>query len=235
MITDDTGTQGKGNVQFEFIAEYGKDTEQGVTETVFEGPTVPVFSYGVSDATDIVLGLPYVSVRTEEAGTTSAVRGIGDASIEVKTRIYDKDGLRFALKPGLSFPTGDEEDGLGNGKLSYSASLITTKEVEPWAFHFNVGYVRNEYKIQADEKVNRKDIWHVSLASQVEVVKDLNIVANLGMERNADRSSHTHPAFALGGFIYSVTENFDVDMGIKVGLNKAETDVSFLAGIVWRL
>jgi hypothetical protein len=235
LITDDTGTQGKGKAQLEFIGEYGVDKEEGVTEKGYEVPTVPFLSYGITDSMDLVFGLPYASVRVEDAETTTAVRGATDMSIELKARIYEKDGLSFAVKPGISLPTGDEEKGLGNGKTSYSAFFITTKEAEPWAFHFNVGYARNEYKLPADEEANRKDIWHVSLASQVEVVKDLDLVANIGMERNLDKTSDTHPAFILGGLIYSVSENLDIDLGVKGGLNKTETDYSVLAGITWRL
>src|SRR3990172_3937253 len=235
LITDDTGTQGKGKILFEFIGEYGHDKEDGETTKSLEIPTVPFFSYGVTDAIDLVLGLPYQRIETETAGATTRVKGISDASVEVKWRFYEKDGLSFAVKPGISLPTGDEEKGLGSGKVSYSTFLITTKEVAPWAFHFNVGYVRNEYKLQADEEANRKDIWHVSLASQVEVVKDLDLVANIRMERNLDKTSDTHPAFILGGLIYSVSENLDIDLGVKGGLNKTETDYSVLAGITWRL
>jgi len=235
LITDDTGTQGKGKAQLEFIGEYGVDKEEGVTEKSFEAPTVPFLSYGLSDTIDLVFGLPYAALKVEDAGTTTAVRGATDMSIELKARVYEKNGLSFAVKPGVSLPTGDEEKGLGNGKVSYSTFFITTKEAEPWAFHFNAGYVRNEYKLQADEDANRKDIWHVSLASQVEVAKDLNVVANIGMERNPDRTSDTQPAFVLGGVIYSIAENLDVDMGIKAALNKPEVDYAVLAGIAWRL
>jgi hypothetical protein len=235
LITDDTGTQGKGKSQLEFIGEYGHEKENGVTEKSLEIPTTPFFSYGITEAVDLVLGLPYQRVETEAGGITTTVRGISDASVELKWRLYEKDGLSFALKPGVSLPTGDENKGLGNGRTSYSTFFITTKEAAPWAFHFNVGYVRNEYKLPADENTNRKDIWHVSLASQVEVVKDFNLVANLGMERNPDKTSNTHPAFILGGLIYSVSENLDIDLGVKAGLNKTETDYSVLAGITWRL
>lgn len=235
LITDDAGTQGKGKTQLEFIGEYGTDKEEGATEKGFEAPTVPFLSYGMSDTMDLVFGLPYATVRVEDAGTTTAVRGATDMSIELKARFYEKDGLSFAVKPGVSLPTGDEEKGLGNGKPSYGAFLITTKEAGPWAFHFNVGYVRNEYKLQADEDANRKDIWHVSLASQVEVGKDLNIVGNIGMERNPDRNSKTDPAFILGGIIYAVSEELDIDLGVKAGLNKTETDTTVLAGITWKL
>jgi hypothetical protein len=237
LITDDTGTQGKGKFQLEVNGEYGsdKETEAGVTikETGSEiGATV---SWGVSEHADIVIGIPYADYSVKEDGTTVASEnGLSDVSLEYKHRFFDKDGLSLAIKPGISLPTGDEEKGLGNGKISYSAFFIMTKEAEPWAFHFNVGYIRNEYKLEADEKASRKDIWHVSLASQLEVVKDLNLVANIGMERNSDRTLDTHPAFGLAGIIYSVNDDLDLDLGVKAGLNDTETDYSVLAGLAVR-
>jgi hypothetical protein len=234
LITDDTGTQGKGKFQFEFIGEYGHDKENGVTTKNSTFPTIPVLSYGVTDTLDVVFGMPYTIVKTEEAGTETRLSGFGDASIELKARFYEKDGLSFAVKPGINLPTGDEEKGLGNGKVSYRTFFITTKEAAPWAFHLNVGYIRSEYKLSADKDANRKDIWHVSLASQVEVVKDLKVVSNIGMERNSDKTSETHPAFILGGLIYSIAENLDVDFGVKGALNRTETDITYLAGITAR-
>ena len=97
------------------------------------------------------------------------------------------------------------------------------------AFHLNVGYIRNENK--ADE---RNDIWHASLAAEFEAKKDLKLVANIGVESNPDKTADTDPAFLLGGVIYSITEDFDMDFGVKAGLNEAETDYSLLAGIAFR-
>jgi len=233
LITDDTGTQGRRKFQVEFIGEYGHDEEDGVTIKSLEIPT-PFFSYGVTDTIDIVFGLPYQRVETEEVGITTIVRGISDASVELKWRFYEKDGLSFAVKPGISLPTGDENKGLGNGKVSYSTFFITTKQMKPWAFHLNLGYVHNDYKLQADEDDNRNGIWHASLASEGEVAERLKAVANIGMEKNPDKTSDTHPAFILGGIIYSVTESLDVDLGIKGGINKPETDYSILAGVTMR-
>src|SRR5512143_1152343 len=79
LITDDSGTQGKGKTQLEFIGEYGLDKNDGVKEKSLQAPTVPFLTYGLSEAADIALGLPYNEVVTESAGGTSAVRGIGDA------------------------------------------------------------------------------------------------------------------------------------------------------------
>lgn len=85
--------------------------------------------------------------------------------------------------------------------------------------------MRNEYKLREDKEANRKEVWHVSLASEVEVVKDLKLVGNIGMERNSEKASSRHPAFILGGLIYSITENIDIDFGIKTGPNKPETPI----------
>jgi len=247
LITDDTGTQGKGKFQIEINSEFTYDKEKEkvfdedagdyVTETkkTTGGELATILSYGITDNLDIVIGLPYQWSKDKKNGTVERdVDGISDMSLEAKWRFFEKDGLSFALKPGITLPTGDENKGLGNGRASYGLVFITTKEIEPWAFHFNLGYTHNEYKLQADKDANRKGIWHVSLASEVEVIKDLKAVANIGMERNPDKTSNTHPAFILGGLIYSVTENFDIDIGVKGGLNKPETDLTFLAGIAFR-
>ncbi|MBZ0158039.1 MAG: transporter [Alphaproteobacteria bacterium] len=230
LITDDTGTQGKGKTQFEFIAEYEHDSEDGVSSNSLTAPTLPVISYGLTDTMDLVLGISYLSVRTKEDGETSREKGISDTSLEVKWRFYEKDGLSFALKPGITLPTGDEDKGLGAGRVTYGVFLIGTKEMKPWAVHVNAGYLRNENKVE-----ERKDLWHASLAAEVAVLKDLRAVANIGVERNPDPALSTAPAFILGGLIYSLSENIDLDAGIKGGLNRPEADYAVLAGITVRL
>ena len=237
LITDDTGTQGKGKFQVEVNSEfnYDREKEEGVTTKETGGEIAALLSYGILDNIDIVLGMPFQMLKIKEDDElTSRERGISDLSLEVKWRFYEKDGLGFALKPGITLPTGNEKKGLGNGRPSYGLAFITTKELGPWAFHFNLGYTRNEYKLREDKEANRKDIWHVSLASEVEVVKNLKLVGNIGVERNPEKASSKHPAFILGGLIYSISENVDIDIGVKGGLNKPETDFTILAGIAFR-
>lgn len=228
LITDDTGTQGKGKSQFEVNGGYGRDKDDGgvITKTTEIAATL---TYGISDPIDIILGLPYDHRRIEDSGTVTKGDGISDMSIEMKWRFYEKDGLSFALKPGFTLPTGDEEKGLGSGRVTYHLFFIGTKDMKPWAFHLNLGYMRNENK--ADEK---KNVWHASLASTVEVIKNLKLVGNIGVETDVDRNLNIPDAFILGGVIYSLSENFDIDFGIKGGLSNPETDHAVLAGITWR-
>jgi long-subunit fatty acid transport protein len=232
LITDDAGTQGKGKFQLEINGEfnYDKESEAGVKSKITGGEVATTISYGIIDNVDIVLGIPYQWFKVKEDGEIiSREKGLSDISLELKWRFYEREGWSFALKPGVTFPTGKEEKDLGAGRVTYGMFFITTKEIEPLAFHLNLGYKRNENKL--DE---RKDTWHISLASEWKLIKDLKLVANIGLERNPDKTSNTPPAFILGGIIYSIVENFDIDIGIKGGLNKPETDLTILAGIAWR-
>ena len=237
LVTDDTGTQGKGKFQLEVNSEftYEKETEAGVTKKETGTQVATALSYGVTDNVDVVLGMPNQWKKSsEDSAVTSDASGVSDMSIEVKWRFFDKEGLSFDLKPGITLPTGDENKGLGSGRTSYSLTIITTKKIEPWAFHLNLKDTVNEYKLRADKDSKRRDIWHISLASEVEIIKDLRVVGNVGVERNQDKTKRTHPAFILGGVIYSISEDFDIDIGIKGGLNKPATDYSILAGITLR-
>ena len=60
------------------------------------------------------------------------------------------------------------------------------------------------------------------------------MVYKCGIERNPDEDAKDDPAFLIGGIIYSVNENFDVDLGVKYGLTTSEIDFSLLAGVTFR-
>ncbi len=178
---------------------------------------------------DLVLGVPYIWGKVEaNEGTVYDERGISDTTFEIKWRFFEKEGWSLALKPGLSFPTGDEDKGLGTGKIGYHIHLIASKEVGAWAFHANLGYIGNENKV--DEE---KSLWHASFATTYEVIKHLKIVGNIGIERSPDKIN-PDPAFLIGGIIYSGFKNFDLDVGVKYGLTSSQTDLAVLAGITFR-
>lgn len=237
LITDDAGTQGKGSFQVEINVEYSLDRESeagtDIVEKAYEAAIT--LSYGIFNNADLVVGTPYQWIKTEEGGLPSTWQdGIADVSVELKWRFYDKDGYSLAVKPGISVPTGDEGNGLGNGRVSYSIFFISTRESGRWAFHVNGGYMRNEFSLDEDESVNRRDLWHFSVATELAATDALTLVANVGIEANPERGMNTPPAFVLGGAIYSLNEHADVDFGVKVGLNRPETDVSILAGITFK-
>lgn len=225
LISDDAGTTGKGKALVEITGQYDHNRDEGVTDKSYElGLTL---TYGLTETIDLVVGAPYLawSSRSDDAGKFSE-SGIGDTALALKWRFYEEKGVNLALKPGVSLPTGDDDKGLGAGKASYQLFFVGTHEVEPWAFHLNLGYIRSN-----NSEDERENLWHVSVAGERELSKDLRLVANIGAERSADPESDTHPAFILGGLVYSLNDFCDLDFGVKAGLNRAEPDYSFLAGV----
>ena len=237
LITDDTGTQGRGKFQIELDNQISFNKEKlpngDGTSTISkstEAEMKMLATYGVVDTVDLILGVPYQWKRNETDGAeTQKADGLADISLEVKWRFFEKDGYSLAVKPGVTLSVGDEGKGLGTGRVALTFFFIATKDWDPWAFHLNLGYKRNENKLD-----QREDIWHTSVAGEWKLRKDLKLVANIGMEKNPDRTSSIDPAFILGGIVYSVTDNFDIDLGIKGGLTPAEPDCTLLGGLTFR-
>ena len=228
LVTDDAGTQGKGNFQFEVNGQYDHDKGSGVTST--GGQTAATLTYGLTDTIDLAVGIPYLWIQEDSGQSSARENGFSDATMDVKLRFFEKDGLSFAIKPGLSFPTVAEGKGLGAGKIGYHFYMIGMKEVGAWTFLANLGYIRNETDLTNCEK----DIWHVSLATMYAVDEHWKIVANAMADRNSDKDSDNHPVSGIIGVIYSPTKNIDLDLGVKAGLTDSATDWSLLAGTTFR-
>lgn len=233
LITDDAGTQGTGKFQLEVNGQYDSDKETvgGVSIKSTGGQAAMALTYGASDGIDIAVGLPYLWIKEKDDGVQVInEHGVSDATVDVKWRFFEKEGLSFAVKPGMSSPTGDEDKGLGAGKAGYHIYLIGTKDVAPWSFSANLGYMRNVTKFDVEEE----NLWHASLAATYELIKGFKIVGDIGQEKNCDKSVNNDPAYALAGLIYSPNENIDLDIGVKYGLTSSETDWSLLAGTTFR-
>lgn len=237
LITDDTGTQGKNRYQLEVTGESSRDKENldGVATREAGAELAVAVSAGLCDTIDLVVGVPWTWSRLREDGLlTGDEQGIGDASLELKWRFLELGGFSLAVKPGITIPTGNEHKGLGNGKFSYGTTLIASQELGPVTLHVNGAYTRNEYKLAADKELNRHDIWHASVAGVYRAAENLQLVANYGVESNGEHGADAWPAFLLGGVIYTVTGNLDLDLGVKRGLNGPEADLSYLAGVAYR-
>lgn len=237
LVTEDTGVQGKGKTEIEMGFERSREAEDGTTQKT--STVTATIAYGLTDSMDLILGIPYQYLRTktdetgESPATSTSEDGISDTVLELKWKFYDNEdsGLSLALKPSITLPAGSKRRGLGNGRTTYGLFFVATQELKPVTLHFNAMYKRNDNSKEPRDRVN---LWHVSLASEYEVVEKLRLVANIGMDRNPSTTSKVDPAFVLGGLVYSISENLDLDIGYKHGLNKPATDSSVLAGITYR-
>lgn len=228
LITDDTGTQGKGNTQIELTTEHGYEQEDGTRENTVN--TNAVFSYGVRDDVDVILTLPHRRISSEaEDGSRTVNRGRGDIGLDVKWRFYEKDNLSFALKPGLTMPTGDETKNLGAGRARHSLYLTTSYDADPWEYHLHLGYINNRNLLNQHESQR-----HVSVAVGRKLGDTLKLVADYGTDTPTSQASSLNSEFLVLGAIYNVHKGLDLDVGAKWGLTKPEVDVTWLAGVTFR-
>lgn len=241
FITDDTGTQGKGNWQLELQGDFLRDerTAGGVEQKNKLNAYTSVLSYGILENLDVQLGLSYLSTRTTANGVTIGDEsGMGDSTLELKWRFYEKDDFSLALKPGLTLPTGNEDKGLGTGKTSWAIALLATYEAEPWTFLGNVAYTRANFKDPQTAADSRSDLWRVSAGAAYALTGEVRLVGELGLRANESRNDAFLPdgtsQFGMLGVIYSPTKKIDLDTGFRKNFNRAEFDKAYLVGATFR-
>jgi hypothetical protein len=211
LITEDTGTQGKGGWQLELNGERTHD--DGVRGTQMAA----VVSYGFVDAADLQVGIPYA--RHE---------GKGDLAIDVKWRFWESGALSLGLKPGITLPTGRDERGLGTGKTTYGALFILSYEPELWSFHTHAGYRSNRNVVE-----QRKTLKHWSASLWLKPTDRLKLVTDFSWDTNPDPASSATVRQRVLGFIYSVSKTLDLDAGMRRG-NEPAIDRAVMGGITLR-
>lgn len=237
LVTDDTGTQGEGRSQLEVTGELAHDREAAAGATVLEraGELAATYTVGLHDTVDLVVAAPQAWSRvTVDGALVADARGPGDLAVELKCRVLERGGFSVAVKPSLALPTGSARAGLGNGRPSYGATLIASRTAGRLALHANVAWAHAGFALAADRAANRADVFHASVAATAQVLSRLALAANVGVETNPDRASHTALGFAVAGAIWSVTDSLDLDVGVKAGLSDPEIDVAALGGVAFR-
>ncbi len=232
MITDDTGTQGKGKFQVEIAGEHDRDKEQfaGVTVRESDYTIAVMLTAGVTETLDLAVGAPYLWTSSDaDEGLSSRESGVGDTALVAKWRFLEKEGFSLALKPFVTLPSGNSDKALGEGKVDFGAFFITSAEKEPWAVHFNLGYDRNLNTVG-----ERTNIWYASVAAVYSVSKQWRVCADTGIQTNSDRTSETEPAYLLVGVMYAPAENFELSFGVKQGLTSSAEDWAFIPGLTYR-
>ncbi len=244
-VTDDTGTQGRGNWQLELTGEHVHhdktadvagvpvDQERKVTTVG------PVLTYGVTDDIDVAIGAYYLRDQIIENGTTvQDARGATDSTVEVKWRFYDHDGLSLALKPGLLVPTGNENEGLGTGALSWGVTGILTYEAGRWTWLANIAYTEVHFKNSLDSEANHQHLWRMSGGLGYRVFDKLKLAAEAGIRTNPAKDDPFLPGqngnFVTLGFIYSPSKTIDIALGLRTGTNEGESDWAIPFGLTFR-
>lgn len=135
FLLEEAYNQGPGEVQHIATGFYNVDKLGGRDDETWEVAFTqewPVFSR----THQIAYTIPYIFARGE-GGSDS---GLGDMEVQYRYQaLFDETHWR-ALAPSFSLilPTGDEDDGFGDGTVGYSVGVpFSTAVGDKWFVHFN--------------------------------------------------------------------------------------------------
>jgi hypothetical protein len=175
---------------------------------------------------------------TENGVLVQDAEGTTDSTVEVKWRFYERDGLSFAVKPGLLLPTGDEDKGLGTGKVSWGINGILTYETGPWTWLANLAYAEVRFKRPEDAETNHRHLWRLSGGLGYRLTNELKFAAEAGIRTNPARDAPFLPGnnghFVTLGAIYSPTDKIDIALGFRKSTNEGESDRAVPFGLTVR-
>jgi hypothetical protein len=223
LISEDNGTQGIGGNQIEINSDFASKSNVDTNTAAF------TYTYGISDAVDILFNIPYTWANTSGQST-----GLNDGSVGLKWRLFENQGVSFGVKPELIVASANENKGLGNGKNSYAYTLMLAYDLKPVTFLVNFGKTYNHFSRQIDFDEKRSSITRTSFAILAQLNEGITLVADFGIADSQDRAQLKKPRFAIVGAIFSISDNFEFDVGYKKGLNSAEIDRQIGFGITWR-
>lgn len=214
LFTEDTGVLAAGQWQLEVAAEDANEKATRQRTEVF-GSTL---SYGATENVDFILSLPWYRDGPD---------GLGDVALDVKWRFYRQGALRFALKPGITLPTGNDREGRGAGRIGWGSLVIMSWIPGALGVHAHAGYLRNENKLG-----ERESLRHLATAATYRIGA-VTVVGELSRTTNQVPGERV-ARYSTAGAIWSLTRDFDLDIGWRQGHGGATLDEALLLGATVR-
>ena len=115
------------------------------------------------------------------------------------------------------------------GRATWSAYLVTSLDLKPWAFHLHLGHRHNNNL--SNDRVN---IWRASPATSYQPLEKLKLVVDTGIDTNTGRGADADPFFAIAGLIWSQRSNLDIDLGVRAECTDNMRTVAAQAGLAFR-
>ena len=220
LQTEDTGTQGAGNVEI----------ENGLSRARFDATTLttyqPQVSAGLAPTVDAIV---QPSRAWLKAPPQAASSGWGDTNIDGKWRFWGSDPWSLAVRAGLQAPTSQHGLGLPHGRWSEHALLVATWDDAPTTVHANLGVTR-----VPRAPGTRENILHVSAAALQGLNERLILTVDGELDQDPDPHRRAWPGSVLAGAIWTARPGLDLDVGYQRSTNARPVNRQWMAGLTWR-
>jgi opacity protein-like surface antigen len=220
LQTEDTGTQGVGNVEFENGLSWSRTS--GARAFAYQ----PQISCGLTPTFDLIVQPSWLSIRDEDS---TIAQGFGDTNLDGKWRFFGDAPLSFAVRAGVTLATSQRQLGIPHGKVATHAELVATFDATPLTVHGNLGLTQNP-----GGSGERRSVGRVSGALMWAASEKLVLTVDGGAEANSDQTRSSWPATLLAGAIYTIRPGMDVDIGYQSSLRTSLTMREWLVGITYR-
>jgi hypothetical protein len=221
LQTEDTGTQGAGNLEIE--NGLSRTRYASTTQTVFQ----PQLSLGLATTLDAIVQPSYVwqHVAQERAS------GLGDTNVDAKWRMWDSHPLSLAIRGGVALATNQDGLGLTHGKSSEHVKLALTWDRSPTTVHVNVG---TTFVPRAPASPARRVMTGVSAAVMQQVDEHLILTVDTGFAQSPNPHKGSWPGTVLAGVIWTVRPGLDLDLGWQRSVDDMPVARTWLAGLTYR-
>lgn len=210
LITDDTGTQGRGGQQMELSQTSERSGPAALRSR--SRTSALTYTFGVSDQTDVFLGSSFVGVRPAQEPSAS---GWGSTVLGAKWRLWEMESSKtsVAIKPEWIMPVSRSREAseLGVGKSSYALTLIASQEVPFGSIHLNAQFGRDRFRNAQDNERHQR----YSIASIWDVSASWRVALDLGQQTvRPQEASALRSRFVEVGTIYSPSKSQDWALGL---------------------
>ncbi len=220
MLSEDTGTQGKGN--FELEMGYDWSRQEGSRQFLFQ----PQLSWGANAALDLIVQPSWVVNIAPDGQRT---RGLGDTNLDFKWRFYGAAPWSLGIRAGLEVPTAENDLGLPSNHYASHAILVLTGDYTPLTLDANLGYTRDPALPGV-----RTNLYHFSAAATYAVNNRVFFILDASLDSNPDSAQVDHQEVLLGGFIYTARPGLDLDVGFRSRVGAVGPAQQWLFGLTWR-
>ncbi len=201
--------------------------------TQFLAVGTPILKAGLTNWADIEIGLnvyDFSHVTQRATATTVRADGFGDTLVGSKINLFGNEGEQqsLAILPFVKIPTAARN--VGNGVPEYMLDVPYTIALDTlWSLtaETDLALLKNDYNTAHHGdysfivNVNRPVFW-----------KDVTASLEFASEY---ASQDAMPRYTLDPAVqWVVVDNFQLDMGIYVGLNRAAADYNPYVGVSYR-
>jgi hypothetical protein len=234
LVTDDTGTQGRGGNQLE--ASFDRERVRSPDERTTVHTATLVYTLGLTESLDGYIEASRVRVRTN-AGEDGS--GHGNPAIGFKWRWWENEPrtLSLALKPEvqLGVSRDAERRGLGSGRTGYGATLILTRETAFGAVHANLAATRMRFGLDDNRDTHRRNLYRLSVAPVWQLSPTWMAALDVGLTTNPHRARRARMGYVELGAIWTPRDDIEIALGVIRPSGDGEpVSQTVTAGLTWR-